>query len=94
MQSELEVCDAIVQFKDGLPAGTLGFIFFGWSFLNSRRTKENILSVREILKNSVLKCFSNSQNLPRQYFDFGLLRLLSISAKMEQQATLQESCQD
>ena len=31
--------------------------------------------------------------LPRRV-DFGLLRLISISAKMGLQATLQESCQD
>jgi len=34
-----EVSNVIAQFKDGLPARTLGFIFFEWAFLIAEEQK-------------------------------------------------------
>lgn len=82
----LEVSDAIVQFTDGLPARTLGFIFFEWAFLIEEEQKK-------IWKILLLNAFEMVEVLPRHVV-FGLLRLISISAKMVLQTTLQESCQD
>lgn len=36
----LEVSDAIVQLKNGLPARTVGYIFFWWAFLIAEEQKK------------------------------------------------------